>query len=462
MGRTGTINSSINPPSLNNSKQNAANAAATAKAKSKAALETKKKKLNQQINALTADNTVILNALNEPTSRVEYYRKQMVDYVQMNHLSNDTTTWTSGQRAAYGLIERDKNFQQKLVDGYKSRLATNNTKIYALELDLKQLTNPKPPAGSEPPALKAPDLPKSPPPVVYNAPLVSKTYFRGIQTEILNGNYVDSGNYTDAMNAWTIDPNTGQPMGGRGTIQMDRQTNTAAVVAQAQKDTKFSGTYDPTPYGFKFLYNPQTVSMSWGAIAKTDPVYQASGQDPFVAGTSNLVNSFIEFSILLNRIEDFNYINENGLISPGITTPASGYVNTTTLQGIKQASTIAKSPYPQFNSKGDPNDEFKEIYQKGTMYDLEYLFKTMHGQGAYAAYKSVLMGGVTSDPGWLPVRPIELHLGNKLRYRVRISNLSVNHTIFNSRMVPILSTVNITCARYWDGTGELSGKFTAR
>lgn len=435
-GRTQTIEQAIASARANQT----ANNKASAKAAAEKAAKAKAEKLNQQINAIIADNKRILDAMKEPEFMVEKYRKDMVEFVVSLNLPADKTLWTSGQRAQYAILERDKAFQQKLVDGYRSRLKTNNTKSYQLELDLQKVTKkPKPPVK---PPTKAADLPKSPPPVIYNAPMVSKAYFRGIQTEILNGNYVDAGNYTDAMSAWSIDPKTGQPIGGRGTIQMDRQTNTAAVVAQAQKDTKFAGTYDPTPYGFKFLYNPQTVGMSWGAIAQTDPVYQASGQDPFVAGTSNLVNSFIEFSILLNRIEDFNYLDENGLSS--------------------SISAVAKSPYPQFASKVSNTEEFKAIYQKGTMYDLEYLFKTMHGQGAYAAYKSVLMGGVTSDPGWLPVRPVELHLGNKLRYRVRISNLSVNHTIFNSRMVPILSTVNITCARYWDGTGELSGKFTAR
>lgn len=456
--RSGNVKSSLALPTLNNPKQKAKDDAASAKAKEKSAAKAKSTKLNQQINAIIADNKKILDAMKEPQFMVEYYRKQMVEYVQTNNLSNDTTTWTAGQRAAYGVLEKDRNFQQKLVDGYKARLKANNLKSYQLELDLQKITKgPGFSTASKPPVI-APPIPKSPPPTIYNAPMVSKAYFRGIQTEILNGNYVDAGNYTDAMSAWSIDPETGQPIGGRGTIQMDRQTNTAAVVAQAQQKTNFTGTVDPTPYGFKFLYNPQTVGMSWGAIAATDPVYQASGQDPFIPGTSNLVSSFIEFSILLNRIEDFNYINKNGLIANPSAIPTS--VNTNTLAGIQAASTIAKSPYPQFATKNnDPTPEFKAIYEKGTMYDLEYLFKTMHGQGAYAAYKSVLMGGVTSDPGWLPVRPVELHLGNKLRYRVRISNLSVNHTIFNSRMVPILSTVNITCARYWDGTGTLSGKF---
>jgi hypothetical protein len=83
----------------------------------------------------------------------------------------------------------------------------------------------------------------------------------------------------------------------------------------------------------------------------------------------------------------------------------------------------------------------------------------MHALTGNVSYSSSLMG-TTSDPGWLPVRPVELHLGNHLRYRVRIQSLSVNHTVFNPRMIPILSTVNFSCARYWDGPITTQAKKT--
>lgn len=95
-------------------------------------------------------------------------------------------------------------------------------------------------------------------------------------------------------------------------------------------------------------------------------------------------------------------------------------------------------------------EDRKTIVEKGTMYDLEYLFRTLHGYAFYTNFKSTLMGK-TNDPGWLPVRPVELHLGNKLRYRVRVSGLEVVHKIFSEKMIPILSVVTITCNRYWDG-----------
>ena len=82
------------------------------------------------------------------------------------------------------------------------------------------------------------------------------------------------------------------------------------------------------------------------------------------------------------------------------------------------------------------------------MYDLEYLFKTI---GGYNSQYNSTLNGITADKGWLMPLPVELHLGDGLRYLVRVSQLDLQHIIFNERMVPVLSTVNFTCTRYFDG-----------
>jgi hypothetical protein len=85
------------------------------------------------------------------------------------------------------------------------------------------------------------------------------------------------------------------------------------------------------------------------------------------------------------------------------------------------------------------------------MYDMEYLFKTL--MGLNSTYDSGL-NGRTADKGWLNGLPIELHLGDGLRYLVRIGSLEVKHLIFNDRMVPIISSVDITCHRFYDSATE--------
>jgi len=81
------------------------------------------------------------------------------------------------------------------------------------------------------------------------------------------------------------------------------------------------------------------------------------------------------------------------------------------------------------------------------MYDLEYLFRTINGPNAI--YDSGL-NGKTADRGYLTGAMVELHLGDGLRYQVRVGNISISHTLFNDRMVPLVSNVQLSCHRYVD------------
>jgi hypothetical protein len=252
----------------------------------------------------------------------------------------------------------------------------------------------------------------------YNAPLVSGAYLgQGISADSLGaaldtkGFPINAPVFSDAYNAWR------GVNGGRGTIQMDRKYVNA--IGKAQKDTT---KFDPQMYGFKFLYNPTTVSMAWGVQQMMDPNYESSGEDIFNPISAGLISSTIVFEVLLNRIADFNHLNADG-----------------SLRG--------QYPYGQI---AVPVQDRKQIYERGTMYDLEYFFKTINGpHGTFtSAYN-----GMTADSGWLRPSSMELHLGAGMRYRIRINEVSINHAIFNNRMVPILSTVRFVCGRYNDGPG---------
>ena len=262
----------------------------------------------------------------------------------------------------------------------------------------------------------------------FNAPMVTRPLDKGeLPKMISNGSEVEG----DAKLFWTSNENGG----GKGTIQMDRQTNTLEILAQAQKASKTPKQFDPNFYGFKFHYNPTTVNMTWAGMAGSNPVYQAAGLDPAVPFAQNLFTGMINFVVVLNRIQDLAVLNKDGSYKGGRYSPETG----TFVDGL--------NPYAPVEVR---LEDRKEIANKGTMHDLEYLFHAMHGFMTSTNYQSTLMGR-TNDPGWLPVRPVELHLGNKLRYRVRIASLEVNHKIFNQQMVPIFSEVSISCMRYWDG-----------
>ena len=275
-------------------------------------------------------------------------------------------------------------------------------------------------------------------PYQYNPPLLKNALHNplGPQASSLDNVSINQGNYTDARQAWQgVTP-------GRGTFQMDKKFVVAQLDGLNRSNSK---EVDDQLYGFKFLYNPTSVSMGWGIQGAVNPEYQASGKDEAIPISAGLFSSQIQFSIILNRIEDMNYLDKFGFVSQQqakIGTPPPD-LDPAQRNRIYSANYIAASPYGETLSIEDQQG----IYNRGTMYDIEYLFKTINGP--HATFKSKL-NGTTADRGYMRMSILELHLGANMRYRVRISDLGINHTMFNNRMVPILSTVNFTCHRFID------------
>jgi hypothetical protein len=353
---------------------------------------------------------------------------------QLNHLNSlDVRVG-----AVQGICAADKKTKEKLQKDLDTKLAKFN------QLTGLQIINPvpkkPPPAGGTGGSAGSGDTVK---PATkfstdykYNAPMLSGSYFNpsSIQAKELqaNGFFVDAGNYGDARQAWS-----GQ--GGRGTIQMDKYFLANYDTSQNAKDTV--GQFDPQLYGFKFLYNPTTVGMAWGVMAQMSPDFEAAGQDKFNPIMAGLASSTVAVSLLLNRIEDMNILSTTGVKNHGARTDKEVDRALVELKNNKSA----QNAYPTDLSP----TELAEIYKRGTMYDLEYLFKTINGPNA--VFLSSL-NGYTADKGWIRPQVVELHLGQSLRYRGRITDLSVNHAVFDARMVPVLSTVNITFARFPDST----------
>jgi hypothetical protein len=275
-------------------------------------------------------------------------------------------------------------------------------------------------------------------PYQYNAPLLKNALHNplGPQASSLDNVSINQGNYTDARQAWTgVTP-------GRGTFQMDKKFVVEQLDGLNRSNSK---QVDDQLYGFKFLYNPTSVTMGWGIQGAVNPEYEASGKDEAIPISAGLFSSQIQFSIILNRIEDMNYLDKLGYVSSQqkkIGTPPPD-LDPAQRNRIYSANVIGNSPYGENVSIEDQ----QSIYDRGTMYDIEYLFKTINGP--HATFKSEL-NGTTADRGYMRMSVLELHLGANLRYRVRISDLGINHTIFNNRMIPILSTVNFTCHRFID------------
>jgi hypothetical protein len=173
-------------------------------------------------------------------------------------------------------------------------------------------------------------------------------------------------------------------------------------------------------YGFQFMYNPATVSMNYQGLPNVDQGYVTSGRDKFVLYGTAVTQSTISFQLLINRMFDMKYYDSNGRLKTGAQTAYAGKVPSLTAQ--------------------------KQIFNMGTMYDIEYLLRTLLGY----TLKSYLRKNQTADMGFLGAKPVELHLGKSLRYLGTVTDLSIEHVIFNEQMVPLFTNVRLGFARLPD------------
>jgi len=277
-------------------------------------------------------------------------------------------------------------------------------------------------------------------PVVYNIGGVKDAYFGNISLMdngrvglVGRGGVVDKNTYinntparvTDALQLW----NTVQA--SKGMIQTYIPKNNyfndvfAGVDAASASDIATVNNFSSmNKYGFQFLYNPQSISMGVSGAAAVD--YMKYVASPVKVMPDTGATGFINFSLVLNRMHDFQYINADGSLKNGLT--------------IEQVYGSAAT--------AGATEEIKQIHRLGTMYDIEYLFKTVVGFEVKTQFR-----GTTADLGFLIGRLVELHVGKAMRYLVVINSIDITHALFDSRMVPLSSVVNISASRVPDFQG---------
>jgi len=296
-------------------------------------------------------------------------------------------------------------------------------------------------------------------PVLYNLPAVKEMYFRSDNLEnfkVNSGNlskkvseakklWEDSASYKGMIQSFIVparlDTN-GQwwsPSGGDGLQGQNKRINTRR-------------------YGFQFQYNPSTVTMAYAGAPQVDIGLQTSGTDKVPLIGSSVTSSTVSFSLLINRMNDFKYL-DSLIFKTSESRYAEAVVPTRGRVRISDLSSLFGDIYShtgnhpvQRQNAGTAaevtsiNDELRQIRELGTMYDIEYLLRTLLGY----QLKSSLRNVFTSDIGYLGAYPVELHLGNNLRYLGVIDGFNVSHTIFNQNMVPVFSNVTITFSRLPD------------
>lgn len=202
---------------------------------------------------------------------------------------------------------------------------------------------------------------------------------------------------------------------------------TAQALNLGAKGTKKTTAITPENlWGFRFNYNPTTISYGTQSSSSLD--FTTFSKDP-----ANLVggNTVISFDLYLNRIADMTTCNPK----------SEEYANATN--------------YYAMSSRGGLTDNQKTgIWNRGTEFDLEYLYRVINGDPQKSNMLS--SGGVSADFGYVTGAPFWLRLHDNMKYFCAISSLSVNHVMFDSRMVPTLSIVTLTLIRYPGSTNDVN------
>jgi hypothetical protein len=244
--------------------------------------------------------------------------------------------------------------------------------------------------------------------------------------------------YDNAATATSVDRTTGEVT----TMGSARQKETGKKTYKPQGKQIVGD--DSYKYGFQFLWNPESISVSVNRNMEVTP--SASDVYTSVSGAFPGQES-VSFSITLDRTNDFacirNFYHNAGVLNDG------NYVDF-----VQYYANGGKHPLARVE---DWALQIKKLAELGTMADLEYLFKAINGDGKFGDANSDgwknMLGKQTADLGYLQPSLMAFELGgdtnnfssmNSLSYVGWLSSLSISHTSFAENMVPLRTTVGIS------------------
>ncbi len=179
--------------------------------------------------------------------------------------------------------------------------------------------------------------------------------------------------------------------------------------------------FDRREYGFRFLMNPTTYGEGYTNTPGTDVVQfaraYAASKIPMLGKQTG---ASLDLELFLTRVDDMRVLRRDNW----------------------------KDFYPDTATMTE--DDRKAILTRGTMYDIEYLFRLSNGKQF-----DVWWGGgmKTSDWGVFLPAPVIVSLGDtKGSQRIRgiMGSLNITHDLFAPGMVPIITRINISIERMVD------------
>lgn len=200
-------------------------------------------------------------------------------------------------------------------------------------------------------------------------------------------------------------------------------------------------------YGFQFLWNPETVGTQVSVQLEATP----SVQDRFLGVSGAFpATQTLSFTVRIDRTNDFACAQAAFSNQIQRIIRSTGSLPNSILQSEVEEFIKYYKPNESFaaaTSKEKMAKKLVDLYQRGTIADIEYLYKAINGPGPGGATDGTeWMNGrgiKTADIGWLMPTLLHVDVG-PLSYDGYVTSLQVAHTAFTPSMVPIRSDVTIS------------------
>lgn len=211
----------------------------------------------------------------------------------------------------------------------------------------------------------------------------------------------------------------------KGRLDILNTENSAAgvlgMVFQDAESAKALNLDTKKPWGFRFVYNPTSISYSTSMDTSIDWILATHDPANYIGGSFG-----VGLTLYLNRVADM-----------------------TELAGLKNKWSSYGQNYPRTLRE----EEVQGILHRGTEYDLEFLYRVVNGdpkpsENTLLTYKENGQNPKTADFGYITGTPVWLKIHPNMRYKVSLASLSVNHVIFTEQMVPMFTTVDLQFIRY--------------
>jgi len=237
----------------------------------------------------------------------------------------------------------------------------------------------------------------------------------------------------------------------RGRIWWKYNDDSIEVVGKGDKKTKIDNNTKLRSYGFQFLWNPETFGTQVAIQMDVTP----DAKDRFLGAAGFFpATETISFNIRLDRTNDFAaaaskferatrmIVGKSGYTNPGYIQP--GHITPGMIAGYTAGGFLGASDQATIKSK------LVDLYQRGTLADIEYLYRAINGPGpggSDASGKATSWvngrGIATSDIGFLMPTLMNIDIG-PLSYAGYVTALNVNHIAFTGEMIPIRTDVTIS------------------